>query len=196
MFKIEAIILKVEKVRDAKIRLILFTREYGKISCWYNKKNFSFWIGDSITCYLERKESNNFLKNVDGKISAPLENWRYSTVIAFMEIISIFMRFIPEWAINEWAFDDYMSLLYWLKIWMNIEGHHYSLYHFRLLKSLGSLNPHQIQLSPVVHYIHEQIGWISINKLLAAKEMKESDREILQKITLKTLYSMNENVYI
>jgi len=105
------------------------------------------------------------------------------------------MKFMPEWAINEWAFDDYMSLLYGLKIWMNIESHHYNLYQFRLLKSLGSLNPHQIQFSPVVHYIHEQIWWISINKLLEAKQMKESDREILQKITLKTLYSMNENVY-
>ena len=195
MFKIEAIILKVERIRDTKIRLILFTREYWKVSCWYNKKNFSFWIWDSITCYLERKGGNNFLKNVDWKISAPLENWKYSTVISFMEIISIFMKFMPDWAINEWAFDDYMSLLYGLKIWMIIEGHHYSLYQFRLLKSLGSLNPHKIVLSPVVHYIHEKIGWVSIDTLLGAKEMKQSDKDILQKITLRTLYSMNENVY-
>lgn len=71
MYRFPAIILSITRIRDNNTRIVLLSREYGKITGWWNKKNITgIDIGDIAEVLISREGTKNTIKNVDIKIHA------------------------------------------------------------------------------------------------------------------------------
>jgi hypothetical protein len=41
VYKVQAVILSITRIRDNQTRIVMISREYGKITGWWNKKNIT-----------------------------------------------------------------------------------------------------------------------------------------------------------
>ncbi len=194
MFKVDAIILEKTQVRDKKIGVHLFTREYGKVFCWYNKKSFHHDIGDIVCLYIERNEGNNAIKNISSSIWVPLENWSYSGLYNFMEIVWLFGKGIADGDPHISIFDDYKNLLMSIRLWIRLEKYHYDLYKFRILKHLWVIHISEKDISPVINYIHTNISKVPINTLISSKKIQNHDALLIERINLKALHEVQKTL--
>ncbi len=101
----------IQKIRDSNFRIILLTREYGKISCWHKTKNCGYDTGDIINISIERIGTINTIKYVDGIMSISGKDWDYNGIISFLELIVLLGKYIPESMPHPAIFDDYSNLL-------------------------------------------------------------------------------------
>lgn len=175
MFKTEAIILSKHTIRDNNIRIVCLTKEYGKISAWYKKKQFPYDIGDIIFVSIERQSSMNIIKYSES-IMAPRESsWTYKKIHIFLENLKLMFDLIPEESPYEKIFQDYRWLLIHMQNIGNLEEHHYMLFQFRMLRILWYIGSESLRDTPVGLYIFENILTTPLTKLLTAKELKEED---------------------
>ena len=107
MFKTESIILSVDTIRDSNIRVVLLTKEYGKISVWYKKKQFPHDMGDIIFTTIDRQGSLNLLKYTESMMSPREEQWSYQKIRIFLESIALIHALAPEMAPYMNIFRDY-----------------------------------------------------------------------------------------
>ena len=56
MYKSQGVILYIQKIRDSQIRMVIFTEEFGKITCW-SKKLVHTDVGNIVSLLIERKGS-------------------------------------------------------------------------------------------------------------------------------------------
>ncbi len=190
MFKTQAIILHVQKIRDSKVRIIFFTREYGRISCWFKKREFSHGIWDIVLIYIERIGSENMLRTVEARQSIIMNTWKYCTIIPFLEIIRIFYALLPESVPHTNIFDDYLWLVLSLREWNIISLFHYILFQFRILKILGIIDGSKLTWNPRMNYIDSHITIVPIRRILESKPLNPWEWELLQKINLQALYRL------
>jgi len=95
MFRSKGIVLNIQKIRDNQIRIVLFTREYGKITCW-SKKQISADIGCIISIFIERKGNQNLLKTHETLASAGDMFQKYDEVICFLQLLDSLNLMLPE----------------------------------------------------------------------------------------------------
>ncbi len=169
----------IQKIRDSNFRVILLTREYGKISCWHKTKNCWYDIGDIINISIERVGTTNTIKNVDHLLSTSWKDWNYAWVIGLLDLLYLLSRALPDSMPHPAIFDDYQSLLSIIQWWPTPESYHFILLKVRVLKILWILNPSEIHTSPKIKYIYNNIRNVSIHALVWSK--------ILDDITIKTL---------
>lgn len=111
MYTLEAIILDIFHVQDKKYRLILFTREYGRISAWWHKSLSGVDLGDVARIVIERKETMNRIRSFETKHFLIQKKWQYSSLIQTLQILNIFKKGIQEQEIYPHIFDDYMKFI-------------------------------------------------------------------------------------
>ena len=136
MFKTESIILSVDTIRDANTRVVLLTKEYGKISAWYKKKQFPHDMGDIVFTTIDRQGSLNILKYTESMMSPREEQWSYQKIRIFLESIALIHALAPEMAPYSSIFRDYRGLLTHMQTQTSLHEHHYLLFQFRVLRLL------------------------------------------------------------
>jgi hypothetical protein len=107
VFKTEAIILSIDTIRDNNIRIVVLTKEYGKISCWYKKKQFPHDIGDITFLTIERTAATNTIKYTESIMSPREESWSYSKITTFLESLALMYTLLPEMSPYLSVFQDY-----------------------------------------------------------------------------------------
>jgi hypothetical protein len=107
VFKTEAIILSIDTIRDNNIRIVVLAKEYGKISCWYKKRQFLHDIGDIIFLTIERNNSINTIKYTESIMSPREESWNYIKITTFLESLSLMYTLLPEESPYLSIFQDY-----------------------------------------------------------------------------------------
>ncbi len=180
MFKTEAIILFIEVIRDNNIRIILLTKEFGKVSCWYKKKQFLYDIGDIVFVILERNNSINLIKHIESKNSPREEHWTYAKISIFLENLSMMYELLPEESPYETVFQDYRWLLIHMQSAKTLHEHHYLLFQFRFLRTLWYIGKEDLQNTPILRYIFENILKTPLNQLLRSKELNWEDAKTIE----------------
>ncbi|MFZ2256181.1 MAG: hypothetical protein WAW59_00535 [Patescibacteria group bacterium] len=136
MFKTEGIILSIDTVRDNNTRVIFLSKEYGKISSWYKKKQFLHDIGDIVFITLERQGAINTIKYTESIMSPREEAWSYEKISTFLESLALMNTLIPEMSPYMNIFKDYKGLLAHMQESTSLHTHHYLLFQFRVLRTL------------------------------------------------------------
>jgi hypothetical protein len=190
VFTSEAIILRTQKIRDTQIRVLVFTREYGRISCWFKKREFPHDIGDIVSVNIDRIGKENMLKKVECRKTIHGNSWQYTTIIPFLEILRIFYELLPDSVPHTAIFDDYLWLVDRLRSGDALSLFHYILFQFRILKILGYIDHSGLQGDPRMSYIHDNITTVSIRKLLETTSLRPGERELLQKMNWEALYRL------
>lgn len=65
MYTLNAIILETYPIHERRHRMIILTREYGKITGWYTGSLHSVDIGDIVSVGISRKEGINHIKWIE-----------------------------------------------------------------------------------------------------------------------------------
>lgn len=200
MFRSQVIVLYIQKIRDDRTRLILFSKEYGKITCW-SKKQVLTDIGNIANILVERKWWENQLKSIDtiGSLDAILGS--YDEVRHFLDILWALYKLLPESAEQRSLYDD----IYWLiRIFpsrksLDIDANIFSIWniqlfiliHIRILKKLWFLNQWLFEESDILKYVYEHIEKKMIQEIALAKSLEHTLIESLKKIISQTHYSLN-----
>lgn len=188
MFKTEGIILKKEYIRDTQTRVIILTKEYGKVSCWYNKKQFLYDIGDIIFLTVERNNSTNTIKYTESIASPRESTWTYEKIKIFLESIALMNTLIPEMSPHAHIFQDYKWLLEFMQRIDTLHEHHYLLFQFRMLRTLGYVWSESFSDAPIPLYIFHNVLRTPLNQLLWAKILKTNDALLIQNTNLEAIY--------
>ncbi len=190
MFKTSSIILRIERIRDSKTRVIFFSREYGRITCWYNKKWFSWDIGDICDAYIDRYQWENQLKNIDIKDRINIR-WQYASIIAFLEIIKTILLLLPEANPHMNIFDDYVFLIRKMRSSPEDMTHsHYILFQLRTLKHLGHIDGRLFAINPRLMYIDRNITSTPIKTILESKPLTTEENLFISSMNQKTVYQL------
>ena len=97
MYKTNAVILSISRIRDNQTRIVMISQEYGKITGWWNKKNISgIDLGDIIEVLVSRDGGKNQVKNIDIKTPGWSRNWNYVRIVAFLETLHIVNKMSRE----------------------------------------------------------------------------------------------------
>ena len=90
MYKTNAVILSISRIRDNQTRIVMISQEYGKITGWWSKKNISgIDLGDIIEVLISRDGGKNLVKNIDIKTPGWSRTWNYVRIVAFLETLRI-----------------------------------------------------------------------------------------------------------
>lgn len=191
MFKTEAVILNIQRIRDNQQRLVLFTKEYGKVSCWNRKKGGFFDIWDLVNISIDRSMGwENIAKDIEIKDRPYSQNWKFETIICFLEILRIFEKLLPESSPHQTLFRDYLSLLKGIKEPNQLHTSHYFLFELRILKMLGFVNGNDFSKTERLQYIHKSISEVPIWKILESKPIYEEEWIFIKQMNQKTLYQL------
>lgn len=190
MYKTRGIILYIQKIRDMYFRVILYTEEYGKITCWLKKWEFLHGLWDIIFVTIERNQGQNILKKTESIISVIQEGWQYDTLWNFLWIIKTFYIFLPEMLPVAKILEEY-SILISHQHTQKIENFIYTLFQLRILKKLGHVWEDWFENSNMLLYIIRNIDTIDIEKLLWSKKIENTDIEKIEKYILHTFHTHN-----
>ena len=190
MFKTQAVILHIHKIRDLQWRIVVFSREYGKISCWTSKTKFDHDIWDIVNLIVERKEWRNIINKVDYFITNQKQIWNYDTLRRFLEILKTLYIVLPEMVPQTRIFSDYKSLIEFHNA-CEILDDAYPLFLLRILKTLWFVWEDEFRENQVLLYIFRNIESEKIQKILRTKKLQISDRESIDKINLLSLHRIS-----
>ncbi len=169
MFKTTWLVLRIQKIRDHNFRIILLTREYGKVSCWHKTKNCGYDMWDIIDITIERIGGTNMLRSTDNLISLSWKVWNYEWIIWFLELVWLIGKGLPEAMPYPWVFDDFTHLVKNLRENKDTCEIHFILLKLRFLKNLWILDERNTEGSPIIDYIYENIRTAPIQRLMLAK---------------------------
>ena len=200
MFRSQVIVLYIQKIRDDRTRLILFSKEYGRITCWSKKQVLSD-IGNIASVLMERKWRENYLKSIDTIVSVDLMLESYEEISHFLDMIKTLYNLLPESVEQRWLYDDIHELL---RIFpdrriLNMRQEIFSIWniqlfiliHIRILKKLGFLNQWLFHGSDILEYIYHHVEKKLIREIVDGKSLEQNLIESLKKIILQTHYSLN-----
>lgn len=198
MFRTHAIVLYIQKIRDNQKRIILFSRDYGKITCW-SKKNVLPDIGNVVSVVIERRGNENHVKTIDtiDSLGDTFEN--YEQVYNFLTLIETLYRLLPDALEHRNIYDDILELVQCMsqrykKEWKNPEIWKIQLFiliNIRILKRLWFLRQEVFLESNILDYIYRNIEKKSISDIAQWKHLSNDVITSLREIILHTHYNFH-----
>ncbi len=189
MFRTQAIILQKNIIHPKKTRVILFTREYGKLHVWYRRMPHE--IGDTgaiLNVGIDRRDGINFLSHTSVHATLiPLEH-TYNELILLLELIRVMSLILPDGMAQEQIFDDYGE------IYSRIDDaeclkKNITIFLFRLLKMTGVLNPEPFRNQSPLNAIYTHIDRVHIRTILASEKLSHDQLDDMKRYAFSSLAS-------
>ncbi|MBB1554135.1 hypothetical protein HG442_001845 [Candidatus Gracilibacteria bacterium] len=185
MYTFDAIILEKNILREKQIRIVVLTKEYGKITLWHKKQITGVDIGDIARVVVRRENSMNYIKSIDTKLYLIHKNWNYNSLFSFLSLIKTLRFCVASEESSSQIFSDYECVL-------RITGDSISLdccqlLQMRIFKHLGSLNPDFFQEDAILRYMYQKITETPLDRILKAQPLQSHHKEIIEKSNLFSL---------
>ncbi|MBP6981860.1 recombination protein O N-terminal domain-containing protein [Candidatus Gracilibacteria bacterium] len=187
MFRVKAIIIHKQKIRDGQIRVVIFTKEFGKITAWH-KKQICPGIGSMNEIHIERNGGQNHIKNIETIQSISGETWKYEEVIEFLRILQTLYELLPDSSEHITIYEDIEKMLFFIQE-ANLKIQTLFLTHIRILKKLGSLKEEIFSEVDILRYIYINIDKKSMESILGSNTIDEMHINILKKAVEESRYS-------
>lgn len=184
MYTFDAIILDIFHIQDKKYRLILFSREFGRISAWWYKSLSGVDIGDIAQIVIERKETINRIKSIHTRHFLIQKEWTYESLFQFLHTLSVLKNCIHDGESYPRIFDDYAHIVKTLSC---LSQNQCLLFEMRILRQLGYLDPSFYQHDSILAYIYQNINSSPLQKILQAKPLKAEHAHIIHTSHLHAL---------
>lgn len=178
MFRSNAIIIHKQKIRDGQTRIILFTRDFGRVTGW-EKKPQSPDVWSIVEVSIERNWSQNTIKNFDIRTSISQEFWKYEEALWFLYILQTLYDLLPESSPHTSIFDDVTDMIKMLSTQVG-KLQLFLLIHMRILKKLWSLRDELFLYDKILNYIYINIDSKNIQSILNSKPLEESSLQSIQ----------------
>ena len=168
----------------------MISREYGKITGWWNKKNITgIDLWDIVEVMISRDGSKNTIKNMDILTPGWSRSWNYVRILAFLETLRIVNKMSIEGAECQSLYTDTAGFItYGRHQDMNL-GHH-TVFQMRILKSLGSMDRAILWDDPILRYIYDHISHTPLDRILSSSNMRTEHIDKIQQANLHSLYML------
>lgn len=178
MFRTHAIILSNQRIRDQFTRIVLFTKEFGKIHCWYKKWNIPD-IATICEVTIEREKWFNSIKTFEKQIiPEALSPFQYHELIELLKILYILNITLPDSVEHRSIFDD-IEMCLTCHFLSRDRSQFYLLIQARILKKLWYLDRERFEKTPLERYIYDNLDQSSIKNLSESKKFDENIRNTL-----------------
>ena len=165
----------------------MISRDYGKISGWWSKKNISgIDIWDVVEVVLSRDGNKNTIKNIDIQIPSWSREWSYIRIIAFLESIKIISNITREWVECRSLYDDTLLYISYGRDGIMDIGQD-TVFQMRILKSLGSMDREALGWDPVLGYIYDHITETPLRRIFGQMKIKKEHIDIIKQVNLCSL---------
>lgn len=178
MYKFDAIILEKNILREKHIRIVVLSRDYGKITVWSKKPINGVDIWDIAQLVVKRDNNINTLKSISSKHYIINKSWNFESIYTFLTLIKTLSFCTAESEIASHIFDDYKTTISTLD---SIQIDHCLLLHMRIFHYLWSLNSAFFEKDPILYYMYQNIATAPIAKILQTKPLKDAHRNAIEK---------------
>ena len=183
MFRTEAIILHTQAIRDNQVRLIVFSKEFWKVTIWQKRKLIpEIWSICELT--IERKWKENILQSIEIQRIFPGDGQEYKIVLEFLELLSSLYHSLPEGLCLEHIYQDCHELISNLSDQGKNNHDILMLTHFRILKKLWYIGEPE-NGNEVISYVYQEVSIKSMKSILCTKPLNLSIKLYLQSAILK-----------
>lgn len=190
MYRIQAIILNISRIRENQTRIVMMSREYGKITGWWSKKNISgIDLWDIVEVFILREWSRNTIKNIEIKTPGWSRTWNYIRIVAFMETLRIINKMSMEGIEQSSLYEDIAGFIRYGRTQDMNTGHH-TIFQMRILKSLGSMDRATLWDDPILNYIYDHISHTPLERILSSSNVKNEHITKIEQINLHSLYML------
>lgn len=187
MYTFDAIILEKNILREKQIRIVVLTKEYGKITLWHKKHITGVDIGDIARVVVRRENSMNYIKSIDTKLYLIHKKWNYNSLFSFLSLIKTLRFCVASEESSSQIFSDYERVLRIMGDSISLDC--CQLLQMRIFKHLGSLNPDFFQEDAVLRYMYQKITETPLERILKAQPLQSHHKEIIEKSNLFSLSS-------
>jgi recombinational DNA repair protein (RecF pathway) len=95
VYRVNAIILYRQPIRDNHIRTVLFSEEFGRITAWEKRQEIGD-IGNMVEVLIERIAGQNQIKKLDIRHALSTDSWSYKELIEYLKLLHILYEALPE----------------------------------------------------------------------------------------------------
>lgn len=187
MFRVHAIIIHKQKIRDGQIRVVLFTKEFGKITTWYKKQTCP-WIGSVNEIHIERNGWQNHIKNIETIHTISWERWKYEEVMEFLRILQTLYELLPDSSEHITIYEDMEKMLFFIEE-SNSKVQTLFFTHIRILKKLWSLKEDMFTGENILRYIYIHVDKKSMESILRSNTINIWHIHTLKKAVEESRYS-------
>ncbi len=200
MYRTQGVILYKQKIRDNQIRIVIFTREFWKVTCW-SRKTIPSDIGNRVSLIIDRKNGMNILHTMETIDSFDSIFSSYDEIITFLAVIHSLYKLLPESMEHRSIYDDMIQSIevFATKKWNEVRTEKtkewivqfFILLHIRILKKLWFLRDELFHISDVLRYIYIQIDIKNIQQISLGKILHDDSLLKLREIILHTHHSFH-----
>lgn len=181
MYVLHAILLSKQTIRDNQIRVVLFTREFWKITAWAKKAYVSSDIWVIVEALIERKKQENIIHKLHPLSIPKNDGWDYRATIEFLTLFHLIKEILPEWLEQKSIFEDTAEVLQHLSNiqmnwWMNNKTlvQLFILMKARLMKKQWFLKQELFSWSPTLPAIYQRLDIASMKSMISSKYIQDS----------------------
>lgn len=185
MYTFDVIILEKNIIREKNIRIVVLSKDFGKITLWYKKQLTGVDIGDIARVVVKRENSLNIAKSIETRHYLMSKKWNFETLFAFLSLLKTIKICTADEDVVPQIFSDYEKSLKNFSEDFSLDA--ILLFEMRLFKHLGSLNPDFFKGDQVLHYIYEKISLTPLEKILKSQKLQEKHKKIIEKSNLFSL---------
>lgn len=182
MYTFDAIILEKQFIREKHIRIVVLSKEYGRITLWHKKQLTGIDLWDIARIVVSRNNGVNNIKSIAWKIHVIHKKWSYDNLIAFLTILKILKYCTVDSDMYPQIFSDYEGVLKWM--WDSISLDCCSLLQMRIFKHLWSLNPDFFAQDSVLQYVYDNISSTPLEKILKSQPLRSDHKTIIERSNL------------
>lgn len=189
MFSFDWIVLKKNHIKDNKSLILIFSKEYWKISAWVteSKKKTSVDIWNVYNFSSKTDNSINKIDWIKTKVILKTDSLGFSEINNILQIITYLEKILPSWVVTESVYNDYIEIIKYL---VDKESN-YKIYVFfilRLIKRIGIANPPKtwLQKDNLVK-IFSVINIYEIEKLMRIWWIEKDDLDDINSYNTNTL---------
>jgi len=189
MFSFDWIVLKKNHIKDNKILVSIFTKEYWKINAWIteSKKRTGLDLWNVYNFSSKTENSINKIENIKAKIILKTESLDYFWINNILQILTYLEKILPNWVATESVYNDYIESTQFL-IEKDMNYKIYVFFIMRLIKKTG------IGKTPIVWIDKDnlvKIFWIildyNIEKLIKIWWLERHDLDNINTYNSNTL---------
>lgn len=138
MFSFDWIVLKKNHIKDNKILVSIFTKEYWKINAWIteSKKRTGLDLWNVYNFSSKTENSINKIENIKAKIILKTESLDYFWINNILQILTYLEKILPNWVATESVYNDYIESTQFL-IEKDMNYKIYVFFIMRLIKKTG-----------------------------------------------------------
>ncbi len=178
MYRVQAIILYRQIIRDNQIRTVLFSQDFWKITTW---EKWHHWgdIWSNIEALIERAQWQNQLKKIDIIHIPSLSGWSYEEVAEYLHLFQILYSALPDGVEHLWLYRDIYFFI------NNIDSVVWKVYFItymqaRIMKNLWYLNKSYYSSSSLLSEFYRlTLSW-SMKSMLSEKTLSHDEYAIVR----------------